>query len=73
MTSYIHIGGFRQEQEAMDHVTTNAVACVIIGSRLEYSNVLLAGMSGSNLEKLQRFQNCLAQVVTPSRSHQTSS
>jgi predicted Rossmann fold nucleotide-binding protein DprA/Smf involved in DNA uptake len=39
------------------------VACSIIGSRIDYCNALLAGMSESNFNKLQLVQNTLARVV----------
>ena len=42
-------------------------ACAIVGFILDYCNMLLAGMSGSNLDKLQCVQNCLERVVTGSR------
>ena len=51
----------------MDQSTANVVVCVIIGSRRDYYNALLADMAMSNQYKLQRVQNCLARVVTGAR------
>ena len=39
------------------------IAAVIVGSRLDFCNSLLAGISVSNLVRLQRVQNTLARVV----------
>ena len=44
--------------------TTNMVICVIVSSRHDYCNSVLAGMSSANLDRLQRVQNTLACVVT---------
>ena len=44
--------------------TAKIVACAIVNSRLDYCNALLAGMSESNLDKLQRGQNTFARIVT---------
>ena len=40
------------------------VACAIVGSRLDYCNSVLAGMSDANFKKLERVQYSLARVVT---------
>jgi len=39
------------------------MAVSIVGSRLEYCNSVLYGMPQANIDKLQRMQNILAQVV----------
>ena len=62
--AYIHIRGLRHVRSAMSRETANTVACAIVGSRLDYCNSLLAGMSSKNLDKLQRVQNTLARLVT---------
>ena len=73
-TSYFHIRGSRQVQGTMDQSIANAVTCANVSSRLDYCNALLAGMSWSNLDKLQRIQNFLdCDRRMPSKSHQTSS
>ena len=43
------------------------VAHAIVGSKLDYCNSLLAGMTSTNLNKLQRIQNSLARVITGKR------
>ena len=54
--------------------TAKIVACAIVSFRLDYCNALLASMSESNLDKLQRIQNILVRVVTAllGREHITS-
>ena len=39
-------------------IDCSASACAIVDSRLNYCNELLAEISGSTLDKLQRIQNC---------------
>ena len=39
------------------------IACGIVGSRLDYCNSLLAGMSEANFAKLQCVQGTLARVL----------
>jgi len=46
------------------------VACSVIGSRLDYCNALLTGMSKSNFNKLQRVHNTLARVVLRLRKYE---
>ena len=58
------------------YLTTRSAAVIgsaIIGSRLDYCNSLLYGITSSNLSRLQRVQNALARVVcrTPLRAHIT--
>ena len=44
--------------------TAKIVAYVVVSSRFDHCNALLASMPESNLAKLQRVQNTLARVVT---------
>ena len=44
-------------------LATLTIAAAIVGSRLDFCNSLLAGTSVSNLTRLQRVQNTLAQVL----------
>ena len=56
---------FGQYEGTMGQLTANVVVCAIVSSRLDYCNILLAGICGSNnLDKLPCVQNCLARVVT---------
>ena len=48
----------------MSKDTANTVAYAIVGPQLDYCNALLADMSESNMDRLQRVQNSLAHVVT---------
>ena len=57
---YFHIHELRHVRVTMSKDTAQMIACSIIGSRLDYCNALLAGMSEQNLNKLQRVQNSLA-------------
>ena len=41
----------------------------LVGSRLDYANSILYGVSGANIDKLQRMQNTIARVVKLSRSN----
>jgi len=43
--------------------TSKAMAVAIVGSRLDYCNSVLYGMSQANINRLQRVQNILARVV----------
>ena len=61
---YFHIRGLRHVHSAMSTDIVKIVECAIVSSRLDYCNTLLAGMSDSKLDKLQRVQNTLARVVT---------
>ena len=48
----------------MSTKTATMVACAIVGSRLDYCDSVLAGMSDANFKKLERVQYSLARVVT---------
>ena len=49
---------------SMSAETAKMVACTIVSSRLDYCNSVLAGMSDSNFNRLERVQYALARVVT---------
>ena len=48
----------------MSKDTACVLASAIVGSRLDYCNALLVGISEANLDKLQRVQNTPARIVT---------
>ena len=48
--------------------TAKTLAASIVGSRLDYCNSLLYGVSQSNIDRLQRVQNVLARVVVQAPS-----
>ena len=65
--SYYHIRSLRHIRAAMLKDTACTVASAIVGSRLDYCNAILVGISETNLNKLQCVQNTLARVVTGTR------
>ena len=62
--SYYHIRGLWHIRAALSKDTACVVASAIVGSRLDYCNALLVGISEANLDKLQCVQNPLARIVT---------
>ena len=60
---YCHIRALRHVRESLPDDVARTVACSIVGSRLDYCNSLLAGMTKLNTAKLQRVQNTLALTV----------
>ena len=50
-----------------------AIACSIIGSRLDYCNSLLVGISEQNLDSIQRVQSKAARIVCNAGRHSPSS
>jgi hypothetical protein len=63
--SYFHIRAFRHIRNCLDLQSSKYIACAIVGSRLDYANSCLSGVSAYNIHRLQRVQHCLARVVTP--------
>ena len=61
--SYFHIHALRHIRTSLTTEAAKTIASVIVGSRLDYCNSLLAGTSVSNLTRLQLVQNTLARVV----------
>ena len=58
-----HLQALRHLRRSLTRDTANTIACSIVGSRLDYCNALLQGMSQKNFDKLQRVQNNMARVV----------
>ena len=50
-----------------------AVAVSLTQTRLDFANSLLIGTSGSNINKLQLIQNCLARVVLQDNNNSATS
>ena len=48
-------------------IMQKSLACALVTSRLDYCNLVLQGVAGKDLERLQWVQNTLAFVVTRSR------
>ena len=65
--SYFHIRALRHIRTCLDLESSKSIACAIVGSRLDYANSCLSGVSSYNIHRLQRVQNCLARVVMPTR------
>jgi hypothetical protein len=60
---YFHILALNHVRMSLPDDVARTVACSIVGSRLDYCNSLYAGMSKSNVAKLQQVQNTLASAV----------
>ena len=58
----------------MHSVSTNsAVAASLTQTRLDFANFFLIGTSGSNINKLERVQNCLARVALQDNDNSATS
>lgn len=55
--------GLGHIRKVLDPTTANTIACSIIGSRLDYCNAVLAGVSAHSINRLQLVQNSAARVV----------
>ena len=60
---HYHIRALRHTRPLLTLDTAKAMAVAIVGSRLDYCNSVLYGMSQANINRLQRVQNILARVV----------
>ena len=59
----IQLRALKHIRKSLDQATANTGATCIIGSRLDYCNSLLAGISNYNLKRLQRLQTHAAKIV----------
>ena len=66
---YFHIRALRHIRDSIPDNVANTIACSIVGSRHDYCNSLLAGMSEANFAKLKCVQNTLARVLTGTRRY----
>ena len=57
------IPGSDSQSEQLANGYCETVACSIAGSRMDYCNALLYGISDKNIHKLQQVQNILSRVV----------
>jgi len=69
---YFHIHALRNIRPFLDSETSKIIACAIVGSRLDYVNFTLAGISSRNNHRRQGVQNSLARVVTCSTTNITA-
>ena len=69
-----HLRARRHIRHLIDREAANAIACSVVGSRLDYCNSILFGITDKNICRLQRVQNSLARVVcvAPYRSPTTA-
>ena len=58
-----HIRALRHIRRHLPSDVANIVAFSPVGSRLDYCNALLYGISQSNMTKLQRIQNTVARIT----------
>jgi len=64
--AFYHTRALRRIQKFIVIADSKNIAAAVVGSRLDYCNSLLYGVSGANLNKLQRVQNFLARIVLSS-------
>ena len=62
-----HIRALRHIRQSLSTEVAKSVACSIVGSRVDYCNSLLIGISAKNINKLQKIQNTVARVITGHR------
>ena len=71
--SYYSIKALSHIRPVLTLDMARAVAASLIQTRLDFANPVLLGISSSNINKLQRVQNCLARVVLPDQSSPSTS
>jgi len=62
-TAFHHVRALRRIRKFITTDDAKNIATAVVGSRLDYCNSLLYGVSETNLNKLQRVQNSLARIV----------
>jgi len=62
-SAYYHIRAMRHIRPAITEDMAKSIACALVGSRLDYANSVLLGVSSKNVTRLQRAQNAAARVV----------
>jgi len=62
----MHTRALRRIRQFITIADSKNIAAAVVGSRLDYCNSLLYGVSVANLNKLQRVQNSLARIVLSS-------
>ena len=61
--AFYHLRGLQHVRKFLDKKTAHTIACSLVGSRLDYCNSVLAGVSDHNIKRLQRVQNTAARTV----------
>jgi len=62
-SAYYHIRAMRHIRPAITKDMAKSIACALVGSRLDYANSVLLGVSSKNVTRFQRAQNAAARVV----------
>ena len=73
---FYHLRAFRHIRSSINTEDAKMIACSVVASRLDYANLVLYGVSQTNIKRLQRVQNALARCVvnsTKSKVRNTSS
>ena len=60
---FYHIRDFRHIRKDLSPEAAKSVAFALVTNHLDYCNYLLYNLPDSDIERLQRVQNCLARVV----------
>jgi hypothetical protein len=63
-SAHYHMRALRYIRSAITDDMSNSIACALVGSRLDYANSALFGVTQRNINRLQRVQNTLARIVT---------
>jgi hypothetical protein len=53
-SSYFYVHALRHIRPFLDIETSKTIACAIVGSKLDYPNSVLTGISSHNIHRLQR-------------------
>ena len=69
---FYHLRALRHIRPAITASDANMIACSVVGSRLDYANAVLYGISSKNINRLQRIQNALARCVVDPTVHGSS-
>ena len=67
----INLKALKHIRKHLDVPTATTVACSLLGSRIDYCNSLLTGITDYNIHRLQKVQNYAAKIVT-NKFHQSS-
>ena len=67
--TFFNIRALRHIRSVPTEDMAKTVVCALVGSRLDYANSILYGVSGANIHKLQCMQNSITRVVQLSRSN----
>jgi len=68
-----HLRALRHNRPSLTSDVANTIACSIIGSRLDYCNSLLVGISEQNMDSIQRVQSKTVRIVRNAGRHSPSS